>query len=276
MGYQTTRSIDVVKKRFRRTLLNGPPNSGKTTSIRTWPGPVHVQVFPKEKGSSSLPFRTTDGQEIIGYIPDDIDVTKAQDWRKLAADLRTTTVDILAGKFGPVTTFFGDGLHKAYQVFLAEITGGANYTGEEFDAKLYSKAHAQFWEYVDMVQASGVPYVGFTCWDGLEQDNPQDDSKEGKKRKHLYPDLPGQAAKKIMGEFSLVLNAGIEGVGSAARYYWQTQPGGLVWGAGMKLPIEVSQKLKLPREVDQDWTALDKKIVKAIDEAYQPFTKGGV
>ena len=44
----------------------------------------------------------------------------------------------------------------------------------------------------------------------------------------------------------------------------------------MKLPIEVSQKLKLPREVDQDWTALDKKIVKAIDEAYQPFTKGGV
>lgn len=257
-----------MKKKFRRVLLNGPPNSGKTTSIRTWPGPVHVQVFPKEKGSSSLPFRTLDGQEIIGYTPDEIDVTKPQDWRAIASDMTKTTVDILAGKFGPVKTFFGDGLHKAYQVFLAEITGGANYTGEEFDAKLYSKSHARFWEYVDMILNSGVEYIGFTCWDGLEQDNALDESKEGKKRKHVFPDLPGQAAKKVMGEFSIVLNTGIEGVGSAARYYWQTQPGGWVWGAGMKLPIEVSQRLKLPREVEQDWSKLDSKIVKAIDEAF--------
>ncbi len=262
-----------MRKKFRRVLLNGPPNSGKTTSLRTWPGPVVGQVYPKEKGASSLPFRTADGQPITALIPAEIDVTKPQDWKAVCTEMRKTTIDILVGKHGPVTTFFGDGIHKAYQVFLASVCGGANFTGEEFETKLYAKAHSLFWEYVDLILSSSVPYAVLTCWDGAEQDNKLDQSSEGKKRVHLYPDLPGQAAKKIMGEFSLVLSAGIEGVGGAARYYWQTQPGGYTWGAGMKLPLEVTQKLKLPREVEQNWTKLDGQITKAIDEIYSEINQ---
>lgn len=279
MAYTSNRDLDTLRKKFRRVLLNGPPNSGKTTSLRTWPGPVVGLHYPKEKGTSSLPFKTLDGQPITGFIPPEIDVTKAQDWRALLADLRKTTIDILAGKMGPVRTFFGDGIHKAYQIFLASVVNGANFTGEEFEPKLYVKAHSLFWEYIDLIQSSNVEYVVLTCWDGAEQDNSLDDSKEGKKKRHILPDLPGQAAKKVMGEFSLVLNAGIEGVGAAAKYYWQTQPGGYVWGAGMKLPIEVVQKLKLGREVPQDFTALDAQISKAIDEVYaqvNPQPKGAV
>jgi hypothetical protein len=182
--------------------------------------------------------------------------------------MRKVTIDILAGKHGAVRTYFGDGLHKAYQIILAACTGGANFTGEEFEPKLYAKAHSLFWEYIDLILNSSVEYVVLTCWDGAEQDNKLDQSNEGKKKVHVYPDLPGQAAKKIMGEFSLVLNAGIEGVGGAARYYWQTQPGGWVWGAGMKLPLEVTAKLKLPREVEQNWTKLDAQITKALDDVY--------
>mgnify|MGYP001560790145 CR=1 FL=1 len=281
MAYSSNRDLDTLRKKFRRVLLNGPPNSGKSTSLRTWPGPVIGQIFPKEKGSSSLSFQTQDGQPLIALIPDDIDVTKPQDWRSISAEMRKTTIDILAGKHGPVKTFFGDGIHKAYQVILASVCGGCNYTGEEFEPKLYSKAHSLFWEYIDLILSSSVEYAVLTCWDGAEQDNPMDQSAEGKKKKHVYPDLPGQAARKIMGEFSLVLNCGIEGVGTAARYYWQTQPGGWVWGAGMKLPIEVTQKLKLPREVPQDWTKLDAQISKALDEVYSmanptTTTNGGI
>lgn len=273
MGYTTNRDPEVVRKKFRRALLNGPPNSGKTTSLRTWPGPIVGLVYPKEKGMSSLSPRSLDGHRITALLPDDIDVLAPRDWASEWADLRRTTVDILAGKHGPIRTFFGDGLHKAYAVALASVVNGANFRGEEFDPVKYVKAHSLFWDYIDLILNSPVEYAVLTVWDGIEQDNPLDDSKEGKRKRHIFPDLPGQAAKKIMGEFALVLNAGIEGVGNAARYYWQTQPGGWVWGAGMKLPVEVAQKLKIPREVPQDWTKLDAQITKALDDVYKEMNQ---
>jgi hypothetical protein len=36
----------------------------------------------------------------------------------------------------------------------------------------------------------------------------------------------------------------------------------------MKLPLEVTAKLKLPREVEQNWTKLDAQITKALDDVY--------
>src|SRR5689334_12742407 len=106
MPYTSNRDLESLRKKFRRVLLNGPPNSGKTTSFRTWPGPIIGQHYPKEKGTSSLSFAGLDGLPIVGLRPDDIDVTVPQDWRLIASEMRKTTIDILAGKHGQVKTFF--------------------------------------------------------------------------------------------------------------------------------------------------------------------------
>jgi hypothetical protein len=268
MAYTSNRELDTLRKKFRRVLLNGPPNSGKTTSLRTFPGPVVGLHYPKEKGTSALPLTTLDGHAITGFIPDDIDVTKPQDWTAIYTEMRKQTVDIIAGKHGQVRTFFGDGLHKAYQIVLAAVTNGRNFTGEEFEPRMYSTAHARFWEYLDLILSSPVEYAVLTCWNEPEQDNKLDQSSDGKKKFHNMPALPGQAAMKVMGEFTIVLSAGIEGFGAGAKYFWQVQPGGYNWGAGMKLPIEVMQKLKLGREVEQNFTKLNEQITKAIDEVH--------
>ncbi len=273
MAYSSNRDLDTLRKKFRRVLLNGPPNTGKTTSFRTWPGPVRGVVYLGEKGSSSLSMTTTDGQQIEGFVPDDMDVLKPRDWNAEWNDLKKQTADILAGKHGPLRTFFGDGLHKCYQLALASVCGGDNFTGfkntgEKEIGRLYGRGHSVFWEHVSMIVASSVENVVFSCWQSPDKDNPLDQSEAGKKNMHNMPDLPGQAAQKAMGEFAIVLSTGMEGVGVDARYYWQVTRGGFNWGAGVKLPLEVISKLQLKREVPQDWSKLDAQISKALDEVY--------
>lgn len=265
LGYQTTQNLDFIKKKFRRALLNGPPNSGKTTSLRTWPGPIHCLIAPNEKGNTSLSFQTTDGQPIIGYWPDDVDLSKSHDWRKELKDWELLTTDVISGKKGPIKTLAIDGLHKLYELFLAEVTSGANYTGVKFDAVVYVQSHAKFKKYINEVLNSSIDNIVMTCWDNPEIDNALDTSKEGQQKKHNLPDLPGKMAKAILGEFSIALSSGIEGVGKSARYYWQTTPGGYNWGAVTKLPFEVMERLNLNREVDQNWTKLDSQIMTVID-----------
>ena len=268
MAYSSNRDLATLRKKFRRVLLSGDPNTGKTTSLRTWPSPIVGIVYPKERGSSSLSMTATDGGPITALLSADLDVTKPQDWAAEWSLLRQTTIDILAGKHGQARTFFGDGIHKAYQIALASVCGGANFTGAEFDAKVYSKSHNKFWEYVGMIVDSGVEHVVLTCWSAPEQDNALDQSTDGKKNRHNKPALPGQGANLVLGEFAITLTSKLEGVGGGAQYLWQTKAGGYNWGSNMKLPAEVIEKLQIKREVPQDWTKLDAQISKALDEVY--------
>ena len=207
-----------------------------------------MQSYLFEKGTASIQGVTK------AFVPHAIDPEQPVNWSEVVRETKQLSVDIISGKYGKCTTFCGDGLHKLYNLFLAEATAGANIRGEDFDPKKYMSASARFFQYLQMVLNSPCPYVVFSVWDGLEKDDP--DEKGSSPMRHIFPDLPGKSAKLIMGEFSVVLYAYRQGVGQGAKYIWLTQPTGKVWGAGIKMPVEVAAKL--PIELPQDFAVLDK------------------
>ena len=230
----------------RRWLLSGPPNSGKTTSLRTFPQPVIVQSYLMEKGYSSI-------QGIAkAFIPRDFDPQEVVNWQAVINDTTRLTAEIISGKHGECATFAGDGLHKLFEAFLAAATGGSSIRGETFEAISYMSAANKFFGYINMIYNSKVPMAVCTVWDGLEKDNAEDKDKNASS--HVFPELPGKAAKRIMGEFAVALSSKIEGTGKAARYLWQTKPQGRVWGAGMKIPADIYAGI--PDFVPQDYATL--------------------
>ena len=236
----------IWERASRRILLSGPPNSGKTTSLRTFPQPVIVQSYMMEKGISSI-------QGVAkAFVPRDFDPQEVTNWQNVVNETTKLTSEIISGKHGKCSTFAGDGLHKLFEAYLAVVTGGASIRGEDFEAKLYMSAANKFFSYINMIYNSKVPIAVFTVWDGLEKDNPEDKDKSASS--HVYPELPGKAAKRIMGEFAIALSSKIEGQGKAARYLWQTKPQGRVWGAGMKMPADVYAAI--PDFIAQDYNVL--------------------
>ena len=239
---------EAWKQGLSRVLIVGPPNSRKTTSLFTWPGPWGLVSYPGEKGYASIPA----GREGLSAFVWEDDVAAKTSPSALVKEIESCTFDLLAK--GGITTFLGDGLHKAYAAYINEASNGAYAAGDEFDAKCYSRSHEAFLHYLNKIMVSKVRYVTFTCWDGKEADDPDAGSKGGS---HIYPDLPGKLAKRIMGEFSVVLHAAVSPPipGQPPKATWQLQPYGKVWGAGVKVPVEIASKL--PQKFEQDWQKLE-------------------
>ena len=242
---------DTWQKALRRVLIVGPPNSRKTTSFLTWPRPLHVLVAPGEKGHASLP---VDREDVHAYVFEHDSTTKISP-AALVREFEQTAFEILGGKHGDVTTFAVDGLHKAFDLYLNEASDGKLFDGEKVEPRDYGPAGNKFADFLNRVMLSPVPYAIFSCWDGREKDDP--DSKGTDAPQHIFPDLPGKAAKRIMGEFSVVLHASVSNPvpGIPQKATWQLIPGGKVWGCGVKIPVEIAAKL--PQKVEQDWAKLE-------------------
>lgn len=241
-------TADSWQQGLGRVLIVGPPNSRKTTSLFTWPGPWGLVSYPGEKGYASIPVGL---EGLTAYVWED-DIASKTSPSALVNEIEKCSFDLIAK--GGITTFAGDGIHKLYAAYINDASNGAYSAGDEFDAKCYGRAHEMFAHYLQRVMQSKVKYVVFTCWDGKEADNPDAGSKG---TSHIYPDLPGKLAKRIMGEFSVVLHASVPPPvpGQPQKATWQLQPGGQVWGAGVKVPIAIAQKL--PQKVEQDWGKLE-------------------
>ena len=242
-------------------LLTGQPNSGKTQSLvtfmATYPAKLAAYLcYPDEQGSSTFPSNHPNVAVRIAW--DDVDPAKKISYSALWDEIVSVTADVLVGKHGKVELFFGDGLHKLHAVSLGKVTGGISAMSLDFDAKLYSDAKKLTLGYIHMIQRAGSIYLPvFTVWEGREKDNP--DSLDKKPSRHIYPELPGQLAKEIIGEFGVVLYATRKGTGvEGAKYLWQTRPLDQVWGCGIKKPIEVSSKIE--DFVPQDWSLLAPKL----------------
>lgn len=224
----------------RRLLISGPPNSLKTTATMTWPAPRHHISYPGEKGSDTLGHNT---QEQTVWVWEHADPASISP-HAVVREVERLTTEILAGKHGPCETFVGDGLHKLYGWYLARAWVDLGVDGDDTKGgQAYGRAHKDFSKYLDKVLQSHVPYVCMTVWEGRTKDDPEDRSK--RPQTHIFPDLPGEMAKRVVGEFSVVLYAECDPPDpqGRTRARWQVRPAGKVWGVGAKLPPDLAAKL---------------------------------
>ena len=252
---------------FSKVLLNGPPLSFKTTSLATFPRPLHAIIVPGEQGGSTLRHDPAAGVFVYGWeeevLPDGtLKVTApATVW----AELQTLTREILTGKRGPVATIAVDGLHKLYDLFK----GAFAWTPDLEDrGKTSGKMHDTFKNYLSLVLGSGVPQKVCTCFDGVEQE-------EGKGPKYLFPGLYGYMSKDVMGYFPVVIHTEREGVGPQTKGIWRLQAVGNVQGAGMHVPpflikrFPATVDVMLDRatgEVHGGWQTVEKVLAAIEDE----------
>ena len=234
-------SRDAWRTIFRRTLLNGPPLSGKTTSLKTWPAKRHIMIAPGELGHSSI---LPDDDTRMYYWEFDPRASMVQ-YSRVLEEVRQTVRDILGGKYGDVTTFALDGLHKLY--YLIMKSHGHTI---DTDAKEYARYHETFTQILAPILGSAVPFVAMTCYDGQEAMEP------GSKVTQLFPDLPGRMAKQIMGMFPVTLHSERQGDGDKQRFVWRLRAQGKVQGAGLHVPKEIADKF--PAELPQDWGGVEK------------------
>lgn len=234
----------------RRVLIVGSPNSWKTTALLDWPKPLHILSYPGEKGHETIP-RGVEG--ISSYVWE-ADAAEKTSSTAVVTEVMRLGLEIIGGKYGPCQTFAGDGLQKLYSQILNSVTGGAYFQGEEFEPRLYARSHEQFRFCLDRIMSSTVPFAVFTCWDGKEPDNPDLKSMSPT---HVYPNLPGKMAKDIMGEFAVVVYAEVKHPSVAGQGKsegtWQLLPHGKVWGAAIKAPKAVVERLpvKIPQSFER-------------------------
>lgn len=262
---------DLGRKRLRRVLIIGGPNTRKTTSIiYTFPRPTHLMSYPGEKGSGVIP---TDKPDIKGYVYEEEDPSKTS-YLETVKNIEDTTWEILAGNHGPITTFAGDGLHKLASmywnreyarlkaIYAADITAGkTDREGVPLEEGLKLRAYGnenfgatkEITQYVSRVLQSNVDTVVFTCWEGVEA---EDKEMTGTNSRHIFADLPGKLARKIVGEFAVTLFAevGLPDPQGNAKATWQTRKAGKVWGVGIKVAPEIAKTI--PEKVPQDWQKL--------------------
>lgn len=242
---------EIHRRGATRALVFGPPNSFKTTAaIATAHYPLHIVSCPGENGWGTIPSNIPG---LTGYVWEQPpgDPVSASSVRKEVED----TVDqIIAGKKGPCRTLFIDGFHKLYDVYLDIATGGAYSKGNDFEPRLYTKAHRMADSFLTRVLASPVEYIMFSTWSEREAD------KVGSSNGHEWPAMPGKMAKLIVGHFSLVIFGRVvsvpakDGKPAYLQGQWLLKPDLEVWGANVKMDPRLIHKL--PPVVPQNWKKL--------------------
>lgn len=265
MGFRRL-TADTKLPAARRVLISGAPNTLKTTAMLTWPKPLHIVSYPGEKGFETIP---TNVDGIFPYVWEIDDITKVSP-HAVVREVETLTMEILSGKHGEVTTFVGDGLHKlygwfweaAFQDLIAAASQRKDWDGndENLRGPAYGVTHGgatggTFGAYITKTLHTPTPYIVMSLWEGASKDDPDDPRKRASK--HIFPDLPGMAAKRIVGEFGATLYSTVTLPDPQGRVQgqWQLRPEGNVWGAGVKVAPEIAKNL--PARMPQDFLALE-------------------
>ena len=143
---------------------------------------------------------------------------------------------------------------------MDSTTDGAYFAAQEFEPKLYARGYRAVFEHLGSLMDTLVPVVVFTCWAEDEKDRKQKQGERaGDVPSHIMPALPGQLAKKIMGEFSVVVHQSVRklvATDDKPQAVWQTRAAGDVWGASLKGPTGVVQKI--PTYIAADYRILEK------------------
>lgn len=233
MAFRRESRLDEWKRGFATALLMGPPGVGKTTALLTWPKPLHVIVAPTELGAASIQGDESKGVHVYRW---EYDPAKPLNFKEAWADLQGVTQDVLTGKHGEARTIALDGTHRAYYVMqkaMGYVTGT--------DPRAFGDYHEEFTKFLTRILASPIAYKVATVYDGAEP------VEAGSKLTSLYPALPGQFAKNVLGLFGVVFHAEKE-QRAKTRYFWRTRPDGRVGGVIIHLPPRIAASF--PPEID--------------------------
>ena len=236
-------------RKLRRVLIVGAPNVYKTTSLATIPRPAFLFSYPGEEGVGAMPT----GEGIISRC---YESKPNEGPNVLWSDVETVTLEAIAGKYGPIKSFAGDGLYQLAVLALDVVSMGAFSKGEKIDPFLYPQATNKVMGYLKRVLDSPIQYAFFTAWEGKEVVDPLANVKS-ESPKGLYPHLPGALAKMVMGLFSVVVYCELDPArpGGFPKGFWRLRANATVKAAGVKMPVELAKKL--PERVLMDWAALE-------------------
>ncbi len=234
-----------------RVMLFGPPNSGKTTAAAfTSIKPAVLLSVPGEHGWAAIP------EDIPGLIPLVWDNHTAgnQSSESIKREVETEVKKVIAGEydqeFGKVRTLIIDGYHKMYSHYLNIGTAGLYNAGEDFEARLYTRAHRMSDAFLDLCLDSSLEFVTFTTWNAKELDKAGASGGPS----HEYPDLPGKAAKEMIGKFSVVCFSRALQQGGTKVWEWLLKPNNEIWGNSVKLDARLAGKL--PASCPQNFKTL--------------------
>ena len=238
-----------------RVMLWGRPNTFKTTAIvQTWPRPAHFISLPGEKGYETIP--DVDGITSHVWQVEDLALVSPV---AVLREMEEITAQVLGRKHGPVTTLAVEGLHKvydyAYDAALNDLLAGdkKDQGAEAFRGPAYGIAHKTVMRYLNKVAAANVEYLVMTCWEGDKKDDPKSRQKDAPT--HKAPQLPGQLADAITGEFGVSIRSTIRRKGPQEIVgQWQLLPDGQVQGCAVKVPLAIAKGL--PRTMPQDFRLL--------------------
>mgnify|MGYP001587682817 FL=1 len=271
---EVSANLEATLRASRRWLINGPPNSGKTGSVYTAKGPVIAITLPQEKGDASMPLTTRDGKPIKSFKFDIDPAKEGVSWAQEVEAVRRLIREISAGKHGACSTLFLDGAHKLYDtIFKGNCGGSVKNIEEKAVGRKYGESHSDFQEFLDLANRSPVPYVIWTCWDGVKVDSEVDKVTKDSPRS-VYVGLPGAMGRKVMGEFSFVLHSFTMGQGTGKQFKWRLEPQGDIESAGRKIRRDLVDRIKLDMIQPQDFEAFDKVLTDEISKAWQE-TQGG-
>ena len=231
------RTSNEWERAVRRVLHIGPPNSWKTALLATYPKPIGYVCSPREVGHSTMP----QVEGITSFIWEPEKDKEMPSSLELTKQMWTAIEELIAGKYGEIQTLAIDGIHKWCRLYVdAEARDKwADVSKDEF-GRTVAVGYQNWFKKLQLVCQSHVPHIACTVWDAYEKDDPLDDSK--KAPQHIYPALPGQAAKQSIGEFGMCLFHEQDDM-KPGTFMLKTKPGGRVWGAGTKVPVEVARRI---------------------------------
>lgn len=273
---QLTREGQLIRR--RRMLIAGNLGVGKTTALvqtlrtvrKQQPDATMVLLsFPGEKGYDSIP---VDEPGLVARIWSD-ETGKIQS-HKVVKEVEDELVRCLVEK---PTILAGDGFHKFFNYIIDTASDGAYFDGADFPSQLYGRAYSIAGEFLSKMMHSKIPLVFLTTWTRprSERSGRPDESAEQKRLipQKIYPDLPPQLARTIVGDFSVAV---IQTLRSAPvqdphrLYYpgllvkepqkekirvWQTRPYGEIEGVVLHGPVDVTQRI--PTFIPASYAALD-------------------
>jgi hypothetical protein len=221
---------------------------------------IHASL-PGEKGWETVPLKDTiasitpalHGIHQLLWEEEDVEKTSPHAvLKQVDKGIKDAVAQAMVAWKGSRWTLVLEGLHKLYgwhyKARMIDLQGTKSYAesggdDEKIGGRAYGLAHDSYQGWLHEIMSLPIPYVLGTIWEGKTRDDLSDTSK--KAPSHIFPDLPGEMAKRIVGEFTIVLysEVSLPDPRGRQRGKWTVKPQGKIWGVGVHLPPEIAMKV---------------------------------